>query len=80
MPQPRVVFLNLPDATTVAHNEEHLVIESPHAAGIAVGECIYAVPWHVCPTVALHSEVVVIRNGRADGRWQITARERRLTI
>ena len=73
-------FLYLPDAKAVTHSEEHLVIETPRAAEFAVGDCLYGIPWHICPTVALHSEAVVIRNGRAEERWKIVARERRLTI
>lgn len=80
MPPPRVVFLNLPDATPVAHNEEHLVVETPRAADFAVGDCVYGVPWHVCPTVALHAEAVVVEAGTATARWPIEARARRLTI
>ncbi|MBI2925621.1 MAG: D-TA family PLP-dependent enzyme [Verrucomicrobia bacterium] len=80
MPHPRVVFLNLTDATPVAHNEEHLVVETSHAAEFAVGAGVYGLPWHICPTVALHAEAVVVENGRATGRWQIEARARRLTI
>jgi D-serine deaminase-like pyridoxal phosphate-dependent protein len=80
MPHPRVVFLNLPDARAVAHNEEHLVVETPHAGGFRVGDCVYGVPWHICPTVALHAEAVVVEGGRATGRWPIEARARRLTI
>ena len=79
-PHPRVQFLNLPEATAVTHSEEHLVIETPRAAEFAVGDCLYGVPRHVCPTVALYSETVIIRNGRATERWRVTARERRLTI
>jgi hypothetical protein len=30
--------------------------------------------------VALHNEAVVIRNGRAEDRWQVVARARTLTI
>lgn len=80
MPQPRAVFLNLPDATPVMHSEEHLVVETPHAAGIAVGDVFYALPWHVCPTVALHEEVWVVENQRASARWTVTARKRRLGV
>jgi len=80
MPHPRVQFLNLPDAKAVAHNEEHLVIESAQAAAFKVGDCFYGIPWHICPTVALHSEAVVVENGKATTRWRIAARERRLTI
>jgi len=80
MPQPRVLFLNLPEATPVMHSEEHLVVETPQANEVAVGDVLYALPWHVCPTVALHEEVFAVENGHARGRWQVTARRRRLDI
>jgi len=80
MPHPRVVFLNLDDATPVVHSEEHLVIETPNADSLAIGDCLYGIPWHICPTVALHSELIVVRNARAEERWKVTARDRSLTI
>jgi D-threonine aldolase len=80
MPHPRVVFLNLKDATPVVHSEEHLVVETPHADTHEVGDVVYGIPWHVCPTVALHSEVCVVRKGRVEQRWNVTARARALTI
>ena len=76
MPHPRVAFLNLDDAKPVVHSEEHLVVETPHASAFAVGDVIYGIPWHICPTVALHSEVVVISDGRAEDRWKVVARDR----
>ena len=79
-PQPRVRLLELPDAIPVMHSEEHLVIETPRAAGFAVGDALHGLPRHVCPTVALHSEAVVVRGGAAVERWPITARTRRITI
>lgn len=79
-PHPRVQFLNLPDATALIHSEEHLVVESPWATTFAVGDCLYGVPRHVCPTVALYSEATVVQEGLAAERWRITARERRLTL
>jgi D-threonine aldolase len=79
-PHPRVNLLELPDATAVGHSEEHLVLETDRAEEFPVGTPFYGVPWHVCPTVALHNEAVVVRNGRADERWQIVARARSLSI
>ncbi len=79
-PPPRVQFLNLPDAVAISHSEEHLVVETARAGEFTVGDCLFGVPRHICPTVALHSEATVIRDGRATERWRITARERRLTI
>lgn len=79
-PPPRVQFLNLPEAIAISHSEEHLVVESAQAGQFAVGDCLYGVPRHICPTIALHSEATVICDGRATGRWRILARDRRLTI
>lgn len=79
-PPPRVFFLNLQSARPVGHSEEHLVVESAEAARWKVGDCLYGVPRHICPTVALHGEAVVIENGRAARRWRILARDRKLTI
>jgi D-serine deaminase-like pyridoxal phosphate-dependent protein len=80
MPHPRVDFLNLTDAKAVTHSEEHLVIETAQAGEFDVGDCLYGLPWHVCPTVALHSAAVVIEQGKVVGEWKVAARERRITI
>ena len=80
MPHPRVVLFDLNDSTPVVHSEEHLVIETPQADSFSVGDCLYGIPWHVCPTVALHGEAVVVRNARAEERWKVKARARALTI
>ena len=79
-PHPRVVLFGLEDATAVGHSEEHLVLETDRAADFPVGTAVYGVPWHVCPTVALYNDAVVVRDGRADGRWQVAARARTLSI
>jgi D-threonine aldolase len=79
-PHPRVVLFGLEDATAVGHSEEHLVLETERAGDLPVGSVLYGVPWHVCPTVALHDEAVVIRDGRVAGHWPVTARTRRLSI
>jgi D-serine deaminase-like pyridoxal phosphate-dependent protein len=80
MPHPRVIFFDLNDCTPVVHSEEHLVLETPEAERYTVGDVLYGIPWHICPTVALHSEVVVVRNARAEERWKVAARDRTLTI
>ena len=80
MPHPRTVFLNLPDATALSHSEEHLVVESPAADSFRVGDVVYSLPWHVCPTMALHQEVWLVENRRASVRWTVQARSRRISI
>jgi D-serine deaminase-like pyridoxal phosphate-dependent protein len=80
MPHPRVVFLELTDAKPVMHSEEHLVVQTSQADKFAVGDCLHGIPWHICPTVALHDEVVVVRNGRAGERWKVAARGRTVEV
>ncbi len=80
MPHPRVIFPRLPEASAVMQSEEHLVIETPRAAEFAVGDALLGIPWHICPTVALHSEVWVLDGSRVTERWPVVARARRLTI
>ena len=80
MTPPRVKLFSLEDATFVSHSEEHLVVETPRAADYPVGTVLYGIPRHVCPTVALHSEIFVIRDGRCVETWPVVARARRITV
>lgn len=80
MPSPRVHWLNLPDAIEVLHSEEHMVVESPAADRFPVGTLLYGLPTHICPTMALHQDVGVVRNRNVTERWTVAARDRRITI
>jgi D-serine deaminase-like pyridoxal phosphate-dependent protein len=80
MPQPRVQFLNLEDASPLIHSEEHLVVETPRSRDFNLGDCLYGVPRHICPTVALHSEAVVIERSKSAERWRVAARDHPLNI
>ncbi|MSR66769.1 MAG: D-TA family PLP-dependent enzyme [Pedosphaera sp.] len=79
-PHPRVRFLNLSSCEAVMHSEEHLVLVTPDAHRLNVGDCLYGVPRHICPTVALHEEALVVQDGRVSARWPITARRRQLSF
>ena len=76
----RAVFPNLPDAETVSQNEEHLVIRTQRASELAPGDEQLVVPWHVCPTSAMHKEAHVVSGGNVVDRWEVTARDRQLSI
>jgi len=80
MPQPRALFPELPDAEVVSHSEEHLVLRTGRAPELPPGSVLYAIPWHVCPTVALHQEVWIVRDAVAQERWTVEARARRLSV
>jgi D-serine deaminase-like pyridoxal phosphate-dependent protein len=79
-PDPRVVWVDLPDAKTAVHSEEHLAVTTARANEVEVGAPLYGIPTHICPTCSLYSEAVVVEDGYACDRWKIEARERILTI
>ncbi|HEV3004092.1 MAG TPA: D-TA family PLP-dependent enzyme [Pirellulales bacterium] len=79
-PAPRVQLLDPSDAVAVVHNEEHLAVETHRAGDFSVGDALYGIPYHICPTCALHREAVVVENGRAVGRWAVAARDRKITV
>lgn len=77
----RVRFPALPGAVPVSQSEEHLVLETPQAADLRVGQVLYGLPWHVCPTVALYSEAAIVgEDGTVAEYWPILARARKLTV
>ena len=76
----RVMFPDIPDAKAVLQNEEHLVIETSRAGQFQPGDELLAVPRHICPTSALHKQVFVVSQGALQGRWNVAARDRWLSI
>jgi D-serine deaminase-like pyridoxal phosphate-dependent protein len=72
----RCRLADLPEAKIVAHNEEHLVVETPNANRWKPGDHTFALPAHVCPTVALYPKAITVENGHVTGEWAIAARDR----
>ena len=79
-PQPRVYFLNAPEAIPAAHSEEHLVLKVPDAGQFRTGDVLYGIPSHICPTVALYEKVYTVENNQVTGAWKVIARDREITI
>jgi D-serine deaminase-like pyridoxal phosphate-dependent protein len=76
----RCILLNVPEHQAVLQSEEHFVVETPAAGKFALGDVIYAMPTHICPTCAMHRQAHVVENGQITDRWDIVARDRILTI
>ncbi len=74
--QHRVFFLNAPQLRPVSHSEEHMVFDAGKDHGFKIGDLLYALPIHICPTVALYSHAVCIESGKIAGDWKIVARDR----
>jgi D-threonine aldolase len=75
----RVYFLNAPELIPLSQSEEHLVVEVGVGHTYKVGDVLYGLPFHICPTVALFERVVTIENGKTSGEWLTIARDRRIT-
>lgn len=80
MPHPRIAFMGIDDYTVSNHSEEHLVIKFKGSEKMNVGDVIYGVPWHICPTVDRHDFVTIVTNNNATGKWVVEARKRMITI
>ena len=76
----RVTLLDFPAYTVVGHNEEHLIVETAGAAKYKPGDVVYALPGHICPTVALHRDVLVAEGGKVVGKWAVASRDRVLSV
>jgi len=74
----RAFFLNASNLKPVGQSEEHLVLETAPHHGLQVGDVLYALPFHVCPTVALHERSYIVQNGEVTGEWKHIARDRRI--
>jgi len=74
----RVFFLNAEDIQPVSQSEEHLVADIPHGHSFKVGDILYGLPIHVCPTVALYERSFTVEKGNVTGEWRHEARDRRI--
>jgi D-serine deaminase-like pyridoxal phosphate-dependent protein len=74
----RVSLLGHEELEVVGQSEEHLVVKSRSPHGFKVGDVLYGLPFHVCPTVALYERVYTIGNGKVTGEWRNEARDRKL--
>lgn len=78
-PQPRVNFPQIAHYKIVNHSEEHMVIETKEASKWKIGEVLYGIPQHICPTCCLYEEALVVNNKEVTDSWKITARNKKIT-
>ncbi|MDX1471278.1 MAG: D-TA family PLP-dependent enzyme [Flavobacteriaceae bacterium] len=67
----RIKFLNLEDYELISQSEEHGVIKVKDWEKYSVGDVLYGIPYHICPTVNLHDYVNVVIDGFAQDKWKI---------
>jgi D-serine deaminase-like pyridoxal phosphate-dependent protein len=76
----RVYFLNAEGLTPIGHSEEHLVLKTDGKHAYNVGDVLYGVPHHICPTVNLYDSPYIIEKGKYTGNWETISRKRKITI
>lgn len=74
----RVHFLNAEGVEAIGHSEEHLVLKTQRP--LKVGDVLYGVPHHICPTVALHETLAVVNDHRVVDYWPVVSRKRKITV
>ena len=79
MPFPRVEFLNTKDFVQLGQSEEHFVVSVENPEKYRIGDVFYAIPMHICPTVAKYPSVLVVEDGKVSGSWKVAARDHKIT-
>ena len=77
---PRVQILGLEDSEQIGQSEEHLVVKTHRSDEYQVGDAFYAIPIHICPTVAKYDEVFTVSDHEVTGAWKVAARNQKITI
>lgn len=77
---PRVLLLGLENSEQISQSEEHLVVKTDQANRLQVGDGFYAIPIHICPTVAKYEEAFMIENKQLKRIWKVAARNQKITI
>lgn len=72
---PRVKIFGMEACEQIGQSEEHLVLRCPENNHFGVGDVHYAIPMHICPTVAKYAELLIIENATISGHWKVAARD-----
>jgi D-serine deaminase-like pyridoxal phosphate-dependent protein len=74
---PTCVVVGHPELTPLSPSEEHLPMAvTEGAAGPQIGDALYLVPRHVCPTVNNFDRALLVRDGKVEAVERVSARGR----
>ncbi len=74
---PTCIVVGHPELTPLSPSEEHLPLEvAGGAAGPQVGEALYLLPRHICPTVNNFDDALLVRSGAIESVEKVSARGR----
>lgn len=73
---PTCVVVGHPQLTPLSPSEEHLPMQSKTAPGPEIGDALYLLPRHICPTVNNFDSALIVREGRIESVEKVSARGR----
>jgi len=73
---PTCVVMGHSELTPLSPSEEHLPLAVNSSPAPSVGELLYLIPRHVCPTVNNFDSALVVRNGEIEAVERVSARGR----
>ncbi len=77
---PKVLLLDGEGCLQIGQSEEHLVVQCKSSDKFKVGDLVYAIPVHICPTVAKYQEVLTVVDKCLSGSWEVAARNLKINI
>ena len=80
MEHPRVHLQGLGAYKIETHSEEHLVISTDDSDKLRIGQVVYGIPMHICPTVALYDNAYIVENHKVIESWNVLGRQRKISI
>ena len=76
----RIFFPDYPQLRPLSQSEEHMVLETVDEYSLQTGDLLIGIPYHICPTVALHESLYEVQNGNVIKEWNVMARKRKINI
>ena len=73
---PTCVVVGHPEITPISPSEEHLPLRMKGGNGLRLGELLYLLPRHICPTVNNFDAALLVRNGNLESVEKVSARGR----
>jgi D-serine deaminase-like pyridoxal phosphate-dependent protein len=77
---PTCIVMGHPELRPMGPSEEHLPMQVSSGAAPALGEVLYLVPRHVCPTVNNFDTALLVRNGEIQSMEKVSARGREMPL
>lgn len=76
----RIFFPDYPQLRPLSQSEEHMVLETDGEHAFTTADLLIGIPYHICPTVALHESLYEVKEGKVINEWKVLARKRKINM